>query len=84
MANNSFDPLPGNPDFIPQESNNLLLTLSSRRRNNAKNQLRSVLLEMYELFGSDFVSEVSSECHQIYLDYCKLTKPAKRTKSSSK
>lgn len=84
MESKSFEPLPGNPDFVPQGPSNLLITISSRRRNNAKNQLRSVLLEMYELFGSDFVSEVTSECHQIYLEYCKLTKPAKRTKSSSK
>lgn len=67
-----------------KEPNNLLVTLSSRRRANAKNQLRSILLEMYELFGSDFVNDVTSDCHQIYLDYCKLIKPSKRTKSSSK
>lgn len=82
MANNPFeiDPAP----IHAGDPSNLLVTLSSRRRSNAKNQLRSVLLEMYELFGSDFVSDVTSECHQIYLDYCKLTKPAKRTKSSIK
>lgn len=72
------------PDSDSKQPNNLLVTISSRRRTNAKNQLRSVLLEMYELFGSDFVTEITSECHQIYLDYCKYIKPSKRTKSSSK
>lgn len=82
MANNPFEIEPAS--IHAGDPTNLLITLSSRRRSNAKNQLRSVLLEMYELFGSDFVTEVTSECHQIYLEYCKLTKPSKRTKSSSK
>ena len=59
----------------------MLLVLSSRRANNAKNQLRSVLLEMYEIFGSDFVEETIEECKNIYLEYCKLTKPVKKSKS---
>lgn len=58
----------------------MLLVLSSRRANNARNQLRSVLLEMYEIFGADFVEETIAECKEIYLEFCKLTKPVKKSK----
>lgn len=54
--------------------------MSSRRVNNARNQLRSVLLEMYEIFGADFVEESIAECKEIYLEFCKLTEPVKKSK----
>lgn len=59
----------------------MLLVLSSRRATNAKNQLRSVLLEMYEIFGPDFVEETYAECKSIYLEFCKLTKPVRKKSS---
>lgn len=48
---------------------NLLVTLSSRRKVNAKNQLKSVLLEMMEIFGLSFVLDVIDECKGIYSEY---------------
>lgn len=76
---------PQSPQEMPAtKPENMLLVLSSRRANNARNQLRSVLLEMYEIFGSDFVEDMEAECKAIYLEYCKLTKPVKKSKSVKK
>lgn len=55
-----------------EESKNLIMTLRSRRTQNFKNQLRSVLLEGYEIFGQTVVEEVEEQCKQIYTDYVQL------------
>ena len=52
-----------------EESKNLILTLRSRRTQNFKNQLKSVLLEGYEIFGKTVVEEIEDECKVIYNDY---------------
>lgn len=52
-----------------EESKNLILTLRGRRTQNFKNQLKSVLLEGYEIFGKTVVEEVEDECKVIYNDY---------------
>lgn len=51
---------------------NLLMVLSSRRKVNAKNQLKSVLLEMLEIFGPVFVEEVETECKCIYNEFLEI------------
>lgn len=55
-----------------EESKNLLLTLRSRRTQNFKNQLKSVLLEGYEIFGKSIVEDVEEECKSIYSDYVNI------------
>lgn len=60
--------------FVNMENkkDNLIVTLNARRRENGKNQLRSILLESYCIFGAAFVSEVTKECADIYSDFLKL------------
>ena len=55
-----------------EESKNLILTLRSRRTQNFKNQLRSVLLEGYEIFGKTVVEDVVEECRKTYTEYVQL------------
>lgn len=55
-----------------QKNENLLAVLSSRRRQNFKNQFKSVVLEGLEIFGLDLVSEVYDECIKIYNDFIDL------------
>lgn len=50
---------------------NELIVLSNRRLNNAKMQLKSVVLECYEIFGGTFTQEVLDECASIYEEYKK-------------
>lgn len=52
---------------------NLLVELRSRRTNNYRNQLRSVLLEGYEIFGAEITDAVIDQCRKIYSDYKELT-----------
>lgn len=52
---------------------NLLVELRSRRTNNYRNQLRSVLLEGLEIFGADITESVIDECRKIYSEYKALT-----------
>lgn len=52
---------------IKQE--NELITLSNRRLNNARLQLKSVVLECYEIFGETFTQEVLEDCAEIYKEY---------------
>lgn len=54
---------------IPVEKENLLAVLRSRRVQNFKSQFKSVILEGYEIFGSDVVESVISECREIFEDY---------------
>lgn len=56
-----------------KKQENLLVTLSGRRRQNAKQQLKSVILECYELFGSELTDGVIQECRDIFAEYCKIT-----------
>lgn len=58
---------------MENKKENLLAVLSSRRRQNATQQLKSVLLEMYEIFGPDFVHNIAEECDQIYSEFVKLS-----------
>ena len=51
---------------------NLLIALRSRRINNYKSQLKNVLLEGYEIFGSDITDDVIAESRQIYKDYLSI------------
>lgn len=55
-----------------EESKNLLLVLRSRRTQNFKNQLKSVLLEGYEIFGKTVVEEVEEDCKRIYSEYVNM------------
>lgn len=55
-----------------EASKNLILTLRSRRTQNFKNQLKSVLLEGYEIFGKTVVEEVEEECKNIYSEYVNI------------
>lgn len=57
--------------FVNMENKkeNLIVTLNARRRENGKNQLRSILLESYCIFGPEFVRDVTKECDNIYLDF---------------
>lgn len=48
---------------------NELITLSNRRLNNARMQLKSVVLECYEIFGETFTHEVLEDCAQIFNEY---------------
>lgn len=52
-----------------QKQENLLAVLKSRRQQNARNQLKSILLESYEIFGPEFVEDVQKECADIYKDF---------------
>ena len=60
--------------FVSMVNNNLLVTLAARRRQNAQSQLKSVLLEMYEIFGPELVHSVISECEDIYNEYLTISK----------
>lgn len=57
----------------PVEKENLLAVLRSRRVQNFKSQFKSVILEGYEIFGSEVVESVISECREIFEDYKKIT-----------
>lgn len=48
---------------------NELITLSNRRLNNARMQLKSVVLECYEIFGPIFTQEVLEECAKIFQEF---------------
>lgn len=54
---------------MENKKENLIVTLNARRRENGKNQLRSILLESYCIFGAEFVREVTKECEDIYIDF---------------
>lgn len=58
---------------MENKQENLMAVLSSRRRQNAKQQLKSILLETYEIFGSDFVEEVQKECSVIYKEFVNMS-----------
>lgn len=64
----NFPPVPGQK--VEQE--NLMAVLRSRRIQNFKSQFKSVILEGYEIFGSDVVECVISECREIFEDYKKI------------
>lgn len=51
---------------------NLLAVISSRRRENAKSQLKQILLESYEIYGSGLVEEVEQTCSDIYKEYLQM------------
>lgn len=51
---------------------NLLAVISSRRRENAKSQLKQILLESYEIYGADLVEEVEKTCADIYNEYIQI------------
>lgn len=57
---------------MENKQENLLSVLSSRRRQNFKNQFKSVVLEGLEIFGLDIVQDVYTECLQIYNEFVKL------------
>lgn len=57
----------------PKEEENLMVVLRSRRVQNFKSQFKSVILEGYEIFGSDVVESIISECREIFEDYKKVT-----------
>lgn len=57
----------------PVEKENLMAVLRSRRVQNFKSQFKSVILEGYEIFGSEVVESVISECREIFEDYKKIT-----------
>lgn len=61
--------------FVSMANNkeNLIITLNARRRENGKNQLRSILLESYCIFGADFVREVTKECESIYNEFISIS-----------
>lgn len=60
--------------FVDMENKeNLMVTLSNRRHQNARQQIKTVILESYELFGETFTEEVLSECKEIYSEYKKIT-----------
>lgn len=52
-----------------QKEQNLLLKLSNRRHENARMQLKSAVLECYELFGETFTNEVLDECKSIFEEF---------------
>lgn len=51
---------------------NLLAVISSRRRENAKSQLKQILLESYEIYGPELVEEVEQTCSDIYQEYVEM------------
>lgn len=51
---------------------NLLAVISSRRRENAKSQLKQILLESYEIYGAGLVEEVEQTCSDIYKEYLQM------------
>lgn len=57
---------------MESKKENLLAVLSSRRHENARNQLKSILLESYEIFGQSFVESVQKECSDIYKEFIQL------------
>lgn len=52
-----------------EKKENELVVLSNRRLNNARMQLKSVVLECYEIFGGTFTQDVLDECASIYEEY---------------
>lgn len=58
---------------MENEKKNLIETLHERRVQNFKQQLRQVLLEGYEIFGSSIVDSIISDCQKIYDEYINLT-----------
>lgn len=52
-----------------QLKENLMITLRGRRIQNFKNQFKSVVLEGYEIFGSEIVDDVIKECREIFKEY---------------
>lgn len=51
---------------------NQITALRTRRINNYKMQLRSVLLEGYEIFGADITDQVIKDCKDVYLEWLSI------------
>lgn len=58
---------------MENKKENQLAVLSSRRRANAYQQLKTIVLECYEIYGEGLVKEVFEECDSIYKAYVRLT-----------
>lgn len=56
-----------------ENKENQLAVLSSRRRANAYQQLKTIVLECYEIYGEGLVKEVFEECDNIFKDYIRIT-----------
>lgn len=63
-----LNPIPEQSSLGPLKEN-LMITLRGRRTQNFKNQFKSVLLEGYEIFGSEIVEDVIKECREIFKEY---------------
>lgn len=62
-----LNPIPEQPSGQLKE--NLMITLRGRRIQNFKNQFKAVVLEGYEIFGSEIVEDVIKECREIFIEY---------------
>lgn len=51
---------------------NQIVALRARRINNYKMQLKSVLLEGYEIFGGDITDSIIEESRSIYKDWLSI------------
>ena len=58
---------------MENKKENQLAVLSSRRRANAYQQLKTIVLECYEIYGEGLVKEVFDDCDSIYNEYLQLS-----------
>lgn len=54
---------------MENKKENALVAMNARREQNAKSQLKSVVLESISIFGFEFTKSVIDECFNIYDDY---------------